>query len=284
MLLRCFHLALLTFPSIKAAKSCTDGYEICAPPGATSTNTPQIGNPDFQNLFINIVQSSLPSNKRAEGGSASLCCNALLSCLVMSNLRIPFCYDKFTTNFFLPDGSYGTVVGGAYTSSKGDIANLESGEYTLASGEKGNIYPAGRPNTATLPMPSQFTGTGVGSAIPANSLGREITVTYTTTLQGTTKPGITVSPSTTFSVAQETILLPTRVSGSTVAATSISTLTFPITIQGTTVSGVTVTGEVTTITKTEAATASSPAATKKNEAGKLVSRKWMPALLVFLLI
>ncbi|KAL5317032.1 hypothetical protein ACEPPN_016085 [Leptodophora sp. 'Broadleaf-Isolate-01'] len=284
MLLRYLHLALFTFSSAKAAKSCADGYEICAPPGATSVNTPQIGSPDFQNLFINIVQPPLPSNKRAEAGSASLCCNALLSCLVMSNLRIPFCYDRFTTNFFLPDGSHGTVVGGIYTSGNGDVANLESGEYTLASGQKGNIYPADRPDTATLPMPSQFTGTGVGSAIPANSLGREITVTYTTTLPGTTKPGTTVSPSTTFSVVQETILLPTMVSGSTIAATSISTLTVPVTIQGTTVSGATVAGEVTTITTTEAAAASSPTATKKSEAGRLVSRKWTLVLLGLFLV
>ncbi|PVH69216.1 hypothetical protein DL98DRAFT_626091 [Cadophora sp. DSE1049] len=265
--------------SAKAAVDCVEGYELCSPPGARLTNTPQIGSPEFQNLFVNIVQSSLPTNERADrevaASSASLCCNALLSCFVMSNTRIPFCYDKFTTNYFLPDGSYGTVVGGPYTSRNGDTANLETGEYTLADGEKGNIYPSGTPDTATLPMPSQFTGTGVGSAVPASSLGREITVTYTTTLPGTTRLGTTVSPSTTFSVVQETILLPTLVSGSTIATTSISTLTVPVTVQGTTVTGVTIAGAVTTVTTTEAATVLTAPTTKKSRADGLVPRNWV---------
>ncbi|KAH7385130.1 hypothetical protein BKA64DRAFT_548004, partial [Cadophora sp. MPI-SDFR-AT-0126] len=248
--------------------NCPKDYKLCSPPGATSTNTPQIDTSEFQNLFINLIQSSLPSTSPKRGNrqisaksnsaSASLCCNALLSCLVMNNTSMPFCYDKFTTNYFLPDGSYGTVVGGAYTSRNGDIVNLETGEYTLVNGEKGNIYPngSGKPDTEMLPMPTQFTETGVGSAVPASSLGREITVTYTTTLLGMTRSGTTVEPSTGFSIVQETILLPTLISGSTVAATPITTITVPVTIQGTSVSGTTELGRVTTITTVEAVTSS----------------------------
>jgi hypothetical protein len=107
----------------------------------------------------------------------------------MANLAIPFCYDKFTTNYFLPDNSYGTVVGGAYTGSNGDIANLETGDYTLANGKTGNIYSndlSKKPNTAALPIPSQYTASGVGPAIPASGLGDAVTKTFVTTPPGST--------------------------------------------------------------------------------------------------
>ncbi|KAL2060804.1 hypothetical protein VTL71DRAFT_8856 [Oculimacula yallundae] len=282
MQLQTILLALLGCLSTQAASSCSKGYSICTPPGATSISTPQINTPEFPNLYTNILDSSLPrlKLKRSEpsAGTASLCCNALLSCLLMANVNIPFCYDKFTTNFFLPDGSYGTLVGGAYKSSKGDTANLTSGEYVLVNGEKGNIYSTGTP-TATLPLPSQFTGTGIGSAIPASSLGREITITYTTTIPGITKAAVTISPSTTVSVAQKTILYPVTVSGSMIATTSISTFTVPVTVPGTTVSGKTVAGELTTITTTiDAAAASSTSGTKQNQARRmapLIVKGWM---------
>jgi hypothetical protein len=186
--------------SLDAAGGCADGFVICAPPGATSTATPQIGDAAFQNLFVDIVQSSLPPSKRSlsDRAVASLCCNALLSCLTITALGLPMCYDKFTTNFFLPDGSYGTVVNGSYTSATGDTANLETGAYTLANGQTGNIYssdPAAKPNTATLPIPSQFTASGIGSAVPITGLGSPVTLTYTTTLPASAVPPVTISAS-----------------------------------------------------------------------------------------
>lgn len=94
--------------------SCTSGFTLCAPAGATSETTPRIGTPAFQNLFVDIVFSSLPSSSKksltSPSSPASLCCRTLLSCVLMINLEIPFCYDQFTTDYFLPDGSYGTVV------------------------------------------------------------------------------------------------------------------------------------------------------------------------------
>ncbi|KAG4411517.1 hypothetical protein IFR04_015340 [Cadophora malorum] len=273
-----------------AAPDCAAGYSICSPPGATSTNTPTTGTLDFQHLFTNIIQSYLPSNKRSNDASSSspellsasasapafLCCNALLSCLLMSTTNIPFCYDRFTTNYFLPDGSYGTVVGGAYTSRNGDVANLETGEYTLIDGQRGNIYPSEveKPDIATLPIPSQFTGPGIGSAVPASSLGREITVTYTTTLSGTTRLGTTLEPETAFPLVLETILLPTLVSGSTVAVTSISTLTVPVVIPGTTIAGTTIGGMATTVTTTEGARAAGGTMGRKIQAERMVPRGW----------
>ena len=288
MLFRCTYPFILLFSSAMAAPDCAAGYSICSPPGATSTNTPTIGTPDFQHRFINIVQSSLPSSKRSNDASSSspalssasasafLCCNALLSCLLMSTTNIPFCYDRFTTNYFLPDGSYGTVVGGAYTSRNGDVANLETGEYTLIDGQRGNIYPSGveKPDIATLPLPTQFTGTGIGSAVPASSLGREITPTYTIMLPGITRTATTIEPETTISLVQETILIPTVVSGSTVAATSISTLTVPVVIPGTTIAGTTIGGMATTVTTTEGARAAGGTMGRKIQAEKMVPRGW----------
>ncbi|TAQ86457.1 hypothetical protein B7494_g5231 [Chlorociboria aeruginascens] len=248
--------------------NCQTGYTVCAPAGATSTTTPQIGDASFPDLFHDIVQSSLPSSKRSLSSrdTASLCCVSSLACLAMSSLSIPFCYDKFTTNFFLPDGSYGTIVGGAYTSSRGDKANLESGNYTLADGTTGNIYQddaSAKPDTATLPIPAQFTGSGVGSAIPASALGGEVTLTLVTTLpattiQGSTRPATTIPQS--------------------VVSTANSVATIPATtLPGTTVPATTIGAETTTITTTEAASSTAAAATtkKKNAAGRRRVDMWL---------
>jgi hypothetical protein len=116
-----FHIFRFTFMAAttfifamrsQAGDSCASGFTICIPPGATSNSAPQIGTPAFQGLFEDILFSSLPSSIKRDSysGTASLCCRTSLSCVLMVNLNIPFCYDKFTTNYFLPDGSYGTVV------------------------------------------------------------------------------------------------------------------------------------------------------------------------------
>ena len=259
-------VASLDGVGVNSDGSCGAGFTICAPPGATSAITPQIGSSDFQNLFVDIVESSLPASKRSLPGrsTASLCCTSSLSCLTMANLQLPFCYDQFTTNYFLPDGSYGTVVGGAYTSAAGDIANLETGNYTLISGQTGNIYsnnPAAKPNTATLPFPSQFTASGVGTAIPASALGGKITVTYTTIIPGSTISASTIPPTTVpGAVVSEQILYPSTISmvvsnslvQSVVTVTSLSTQTEPASVVGgTTIQASTVAALVTTITTTE---------------------------------
>jgi hypothetical protein len=186
----------------------------------------------------------------------------------MANLHIPFCYDKFTTNFFLPDGSFGTIVGGSYTSPSGDVANLVSGEYTLVDGQKGNIYSdnaSARPDTATLPIPTQFTASGVGTAIPASALGGQVTLTYTTTLPGSTIPPFTIPPVTIYKST---------------------------TIPGTTIPGSTGESIITTVTTTEArstlnaiSSAGASAEAKKN--GAVGRRKALPihvCMVVMLLI
>ena len=165
-------------------------------------------------------------------------------CLLLQTYNIPFCYvrssinksglivngkqDKFTTNFILPGGASGTVVTGNYTASDG-VVNLLTGDYTLTDGSPGNIYGSpsspSKPDTATLTVPTQYTASGVGSAIPLSALGEWST--YTTTI-----PGTTIAPST---VPAQTIA-PSVVSGSTVEAATTKPAS---TIPGTTVAPVT---------------------------------------------
>jgi hypothetical protein len=105
------------------------------------------------------------------------------------------CYDKFTTNFQFPDGSFGNVAAGTYNSG-GTEVNLVSGNYTK-DGQNANIYAnneAERPNTSTLSVPAQFTGTGVGGAVPVTELGSIIV--YTTTVSAETFSAPTTIPET----------------------------------------------------------------------------------------
>ncbi|CAG8961065.1 hypothetical protein HYFRA_00002607 [Hymenoscyphus fraxineus] len=255
-------IALAT-PALTAG-TCQTGYTICSPSGATSSNTPSITSPQFPSLLQDLLASPLPPlNKRADG-TASLCCVSSLSCLTLANLAVPFCYDKFTTNFVLPDNSFGTIATGAYSSSNGDKANLLTGEYTLANGQQGNFYTsnsAAQPNTATLRLPAQFTGVGVGSAIPASELGAFRTLTFTTTLPGSTIPGTTISPTT---VSGST--LSSLVTASSLTSLSLQTLG-PSTVQGTTRSESLAPATTVLVTTTEALPAGSAAATTSKNSG-----------------
>ncbi|KAJ5052192.1 uncharacterized protein L3040_001951 [Drepanopeziza brunnea f. sp. 'multigermtubi'] len=281
--------------SAALATVCDEGYSICSPPDAISATTPRIGSPDFQSLLTDIVKSSLPSSSatrslQAKRGPASLCCNALLSCLTLAELAIPFCYDRLTTNYFLPDGSFGTVVGGAYTSAEGDTANLETGAYVLANGSRGNLYPAAssaRPDTQTLPpTPSQLTDVGVGLAVPPSELGSGVTLTYTTTVPGRTQPGTTIPASTVRATTQVTILLPARRGSHLVVVTELSLVTVESTVAGMTFAGRTVAGTVATVTTTgEGVASSKPTATGKNGAERMREGGgcWMVMVVVMVL-
>ncbi|TVY73162.1 hypothetical protein LSUE1_G005654, partial [Lachnellula suecica] len=268
--------AALTTPS-QAVETCASSLTLCAPAGATNTLPPSIGTLDFTSLYADLLLSPLPPPpsqrklKRATApNTASLCCQSTLSCLSMSTLALPFCYDKFTTNYYLADSSFGTLANGTYYSRTGDFANLQTGDYTFMNGTSGNIYaadPAAKPDTATLPMPTQYTASGVGSAIPASELGGKVTETYTTTLPGSTVAASTVLPSTVSeavqtqtSVLQATVT--TTVSGSAVVSTmemtSLEPTTRPAsTISGTTVDGTTVSASVAIVTTIKAGGSSS---------------------------
>jgi hypothetical protein len=157
----------------------TDHCEPCNPQGATGTTPPAIG-PNLSSLYLNILSSvkDIHFHKKRSSSSLSardstLCCRASLDCVNLQSLNIPMCYDKFTTNFAFADNMYGSLTTGEFYAN-GETANLLTGNYAA-----GNIYadkPADKPNTATLSIPPQFTGTGVGSAVPANELGSVLTI------------------------------------------------------------------------------------------------------------
>jgi hypothetical protein len=196
-------LATLAATSPLEAPSKADGTddpcEPCQPNGATGTNPPSLGS-DLSSLYTDVLGSvkgiSWQNSRRslaarADGG---WCCRASLDCVNVQRLNIPMCYDKFTTNFNFPDGSYGSLTTGEYVAQGGGSANLFTGNFS-SQGQTGNIYsanPADKPNTATLSIPPQFTGTGVGSAVPPGQLGSIIV--YTTTIPGTTYSAPTTLP------------------------------------------------------------------------------------------
>ncbi|KAI9811055.1 MAG: hypothetical protein M1827_005637 [Pycnora praestabilis] len=239
-----------------ARQQCGTNYQQCNPSGVKSDVTPEVGS-GLSSLYVDVLDSISGVKRKRDLEQTSdllevratpkpLCCNDGTLCLLLQDLAIPFCYDNYTTNFFLPDGSTGNVVSGSYNSADGSQANLLSGNYTFSNGTSGNIYASDEgamPNTATLTLPTPYTSAGVGSAIPATALGAG--ATYTTII-----PGTTISPTTVPGETESALVN----SGTTIPATTL----LPTTVQGTTVAPIT-----TTITKTGASVASASASTTK---------------------
>ena len=230
------------FQALEAQASSDNPCEPCQPSGATGMDPPSVGS-DLSTLYINVLDSvkGISFSKRSgmtRRADSGFCCVASLNCVNVASLNIPMCYDKFTTNFKFADGSYGSLTTGDYNSNNQQI-NLLTGNYT-----GGNIYsaaPQDKPNTATLSVPAQYTGTGVGGAIPASELGS--VVVYTTTIPGTTFTAATTVPGT--------------VRAATVNGMAVSTSVAPQTItQATTVA------PQTTVVTTQAAAASASASSK----------------------
>ena len=208
------------FDSMSKATS-DDPYEACQPQGATGTTPPAVGT-ELSSLYTDILSSiqGITFDKRSVHGRADgFGCRQSLDCVNVQNINIPMCYDKFTTNFQFPDGSFGNVAAGTY-SSGGTEVNLVSGDYTK-DGQSANIYSnneAEKPNTSTLSIPAQYTGTGVGGAIPVTELGSIIV--YTTTI-----PAVTYSAPTTVAETVEVATDSGVKVSTTVPATTITQAT-----------------------------------------------------------
>jgi len=205
----------------------------CNPQGATGTIPPAIG-PDLSPLYKNVLGSvkDIKFQPRSIDARADsqFCCPKSLSCVNVQNMNIAMCYDKFTTNYGFADGSYGSLTTGDYKSGD-NTANLLSGDFN-AGGKQGNVYAekaSDKPNTATLSIPPQYTGTGVGGAIPGNQLGSIIV--YTTTIPGQVITAPTTIPQ---SVQVNTVngqAISTTISAKTITqATSIAPITSVATI------------------------------------------------------
>ncbi|KAL2434740.1 hypothetical protein ABEF95_006627 [Exophiala dermatitidis] len=177
---------------LDSRQSCALNYYPCSPDGASARDVPVIG-PGLAQLYFDLIQTVDPSTVRAYGNTGAaaraggrrqsagrICCAQNTQCLLVLSYNIPVCWDRFTTNYYLPDGSYGSISSGNYTTPAGDHANLITGTYELANGQTGNIYeedPIEQPNTSTLLLPTPFTSSGVGSAIPASQVGGQATYT-----------------------------------------------------------------------------------------------------------
>ncbi|KAK7513073.1 hypothetical protein IWZ03DRAFT_45052 [Phyllosticta citriasiana] len=254
--------------------TCGKNMQVCSPSGATTSHLPSLG-PDLSSLYVDLLSTvdgvhfaakrhansdDDDDNDDDKDETVAFCCSAATSCLLLSSStcpgKIPICYDKYTTNFVLPDGTTGTIAAGTLNLPDGSSADLFSGAYTNASTHiSGNLYtsssssPGGesfshsnhnaaaaaaadKPNTATLSIPPVYTAAGVGSAIPISALGTLVTSVATSvetlvsqaTLPPTTRAaaetdaaGSTVAPATTRSA--ETVI-PT-----TVLSTHASTVT-----------------------------------------------------------
>ncbi|KIY03438.1 uncharacterized protein Z520_00129 [Fonsecaea multimorphosa CBS 102226] len=185
----------LCLADLNPRQSCGSGYDLCSPGGASTRDVPEIG-PGLARLYLNLIQTVdpqpapvhvMPSDSeiapahRARQTPGSLCCAETTQCLLVLSYNVPVCWDKFTTNYYLPDGSYGSITSGNYTTPNGDWANLITGNYRLANGQTGNIYQGDtleEPNTSTLLMPTPWTSKGVGSAIPASEVGAQPTSNF----------------------------------------------------------------------------------------------------------
>ncbi|KAI9719732.1 MAG: hypothetical protein M1812_003220 [Candelaria pacifica] len=280
-------------PVLDARQNCGANFQRCMPSGSKAGSTPAVGGA-LSSLYVDLLDSikGVKKSKRdiqrivdvleieTRDITQPLCCAQGTQCLLLNEFDVPFCYDKFTTNFFLPDGSFGSVVTGDYTASDSSKANLISGAYTLGNGTTGNVYDgnqAAKPNTATLVEPTPYTAAGVGSAINPQQLGGG--ATFTTTIPGTTiAPTIvsahTVAPSvespTTISTpTTSTIVSSSRtISTTTIQATTVNSVTTlpETTVPATTIQGTTIAPVVTVVTisgsSASSAAASSTAPTK----------------------
>jgi len=78
--------------------------------------------------------------------------------------------DRFTTNFFFPDGSTGSLHDGTYNATTPpQRVNLLTGK-SLSEPNMPNLYGAAGPSEPLSPPPV-YTSPGVGSAIPVSQLG-----------------------------------------------------------------------------------------------------------------
>lgn len=189
------YLSILAMLSLFAAghaarivhrEPCAENYTPCSPPGATSSIVPPVGEA-LSGLYFDLVSSVNPQPvfrdvtadkvpDQARDVSAMICCAQGTECRLLESYHLAFCWDRFTTNFFLPDGSYGNIFTGYYKSSSGALANLVSGDTALPNGRTGNIYsaiPQAMPVTSLLPVPTPWTSQGLGTAIPNSELGAE---------------------------------------------------------------------------------------------------------------
>jgi len=155
----------------------------CDPEGASDAGGPAL-EADLTSLYVDVLETVKDINFRKRSLYRNVprliedfCCQSNLDCVTVVNYNLAICYDKFTTHYAFPDGSWGSLTDGTYTTSEG-TADLINGNYTKTTGETGDIYaaaPEDKPNTATLSIPPQWTATGVGPALQPTEMATFVT-------------------------------------------------------------------------------------------------------------
>jgi hypothetical protein len=148
--------------------------------------------------------------------------------------------DHYTTDYFLPDGSYGSASNGSYTTPNGDTANLVTGEYHMKDGTSGNIYtesPADQPDTSEMTLPTPYTSSGIDPAIPASMLGAQtstgpVTASTPATTTSSSSPTSQPTPASTPSSDQSSQTAPGIPTITEASSSHISTITVPTIIGG----------------------------------------------------
>lgn len=226
-LLACVATAVAAGPDtpLDSRQGCAKGYELCVAEGSTGGLAPSMGD-GLVDMYTDLVNSinaakdkrsmavqKLPTKKNVKRNDEEsddeeddyvpdLCCkaDAGMQCLLLEGERISFCWDRFTTNYHFADGSYGNVVKGFYHTADGDVFNLINGSYTLDNGDEGNFYEeedAPTPPTQSLDLPTPWTSSGVGTAIPGSELGAPATYAPEDgSNAATTKPTATITGAT----------------------------------------------------------------------------------------
>ncbi|KAF2426176.1 hypothetical protein EJ08DRAFT_663366 [Tothia fuscella] len=194
MLLQCSILIITAVNASSDKGACS----ACDLAGIKSTIPPVIGKDDMGRFYEALLKSVVGihflrgSLSTGSGGSVPLCCAQSTDGLLVAEYGLPFCYDKFTTSYFVPDKSYGNLHTGNYTLKNGDSANLVSGAFQM-NGKTGNMYTTGdtKPNTGTISAPSPWTSSGIGHAIPPTALGLTIppTTVSARTVAGSVQSG-----------------------------------------------------------------------------------------------
>ncbi|KAG9206662.1 hypothetical protein G6514_003501 [Epicoccum nigrum] len=243
MALRYFTLALAAtaaatpgspIQALEAQASNDNPCEPCQPSGATGTDPPSLDSGSMSTLYINVLESVKSINFKKRGlttrADSGFCCLASLNCVNVQTFNIPVCYDKFTTNFQFADGSHGSLRPGDYYSKADNDTRINLLNGTYSGGDIYTAHEQDRPNTATLSIPPQYTGTGIGGAVPASELGS--VVVYTTTIPGTTFTAPTTVPETVRTATVNGIVLSTTVPPQTITqATTVAPSTTVITAQ-----------------------------------------------------
>ncbi|KAI9674195.1 MAG: hypothetical protein M1817_002013 [Caeruleum heppii] len=156
---------------------CPNWYYDCNPSGQRNSSVADFGDP-LSTLYIDFLDAKTGEHKdeqdvaglvalmRLPDLSTTMCCFLNTQCLLISELDVPFCYDRDGTDYFLPDGSYGSILSGNYTAADGSSANLYTGYYLLKNGSTGNFYDSSGEQMAEASRqttPSLATPTGTQS-------------------------------------------------------------------------------------------------------------------------